>query len=296
VPVTSMTGFARTEGEHGTASWAVEIKSVNSKGLDVRTRLPFGYEGLEQQVRDLVGRRFQRGSVNVNVALTRRESREQFKVNQEVLDQILSVLPEIQRRLPGATPPSADGLLGVRGVIEMVEAKETEEQRKALESAMLKGITDCLDDVSVMRAAEGKRLAAVLSDQITRIDGLREQAETLASAQPAALRQRLLDQLADIAGQVPALSPERLAQEVVLLVAKADVREELDRLAAHVEAARKMLEESVAVGRKLDFLCQEFMRESNTLCSKSSDVELTRRGLDLKAVIEQFREQVQNIE
>jgi uncharacterized protein (TIGR00255 family) len=296
VPVSSMTGFARTEGEQGDCTWACEIKSVNAKGLDVRFRLPSGFESLEQPLRDLIGKRFQRGSLSVNLAVTRRQSRERFRVNHDLLDQIVAVLPEIQSRLPGAVPPTADGLLAIRGVVESVEVEPPEAERVALETALVAGTVACLESVGRMRAEEGQRLTAVLGDHLGRIAELCAQAETLAATQPESLRRRLMDQLAEIVGAVPALSPDRLAQEVALLVAKADVREELDRLASHREAAARLLNEGGAVGRKFDFLCQEFIREVNTLCSKSADVDLTRRGLDLKAVVEQLREQVQNIE
>lgn len=296
MPVSSMTGFARTEGEQGDCSWACEIKSVNSKGLDVRFRLPSGFESLEQPLRDLIGKRFQRGSIGVNLAVTRRQSQERFRVNHELLDQILAVLPEIQRRLPDAVPPSADGLLAIRGVVESVEIEQPESERRAMEAALIAGTTACLESVARMRAEEGRRLSSVLGDHLGRIAEFCAQAEALAAAQPDSIRQRLMQQLAQMIEAAPALSADRLAQEVALLVAKADVREELDRLASHREAAARLLEEGGAVGRKFDFLCQEFIREVNTLCSKSADVDLTRRGLDLKAVVEQLREQVQNIE
>ncbi len=296
MPVSSMTGFARTEGEQGGYSWVSEMKSVNSKGLDVRCRLPYGFDSLEPPIRDLVSKRFQRGSINVTVTLTRRQSLERFQINQAVLDQILAVIPDLQSRLPGVQPPSIDGLLAVKGVVETVQAEETEEERKGIERSLLAGTEACLAALVVMRADEGRRLTVVLTDHVARIEGLCDEAAELASTQPAALKRRLNEQLGEIMGTVPGLSEERLAQEVALLVAKADVREELDRLASHIEAARRLLSDGGAVGRKFDFLCQEFNREANTLCSKSADVELTRRGLDLKAAIEQMREQVQNIE
>jgi uncharacterized protein (TIGR00255 family) len=296
VAVSSMTGFARAEGEQEGASWSCEIKSVNSKGLDIRCRLPFGFDGLEQPVRDAAAKRFQRGSLAINFSLTRRDSREEIRVNQEVLEKILAVLPEIQRRLPGATAPSAEALLGFRGVLETVEIKDDEAKRQALEGMLLAGIGTCVERLAEMRADEGRRLGTILGEQLDRIDDLRGQAETLAKKQPEIIRRKIDQQLAELLKGLPPLSEERLAQEVAMLAAKADIREELDRLSSHLAAARAMLAEGGAVGRKLDFLCQEFNRETNTLCSKSGDVEMTRIGLDLKAVIEQFREQVQNVE
>ena len=296
LPVTSMTGFARAEGEMNGCSWACEIKSVNSKGLDVRCRFPHGYDGLEGPARDRVAVRFTRGSISVNFTLSRRQLGDSYRINQDVLEQILAIAPDIQRRLPGSPSLSADALLAVRGVIESVEHEETEEEKVALGNSFLNSMVEAIEALAVMRADEGRRLAEVLNAQIDQIETLCIRATELAATQPAALKERLSSQLSDIVSQVPALSEERLAQEVALIVAKADIREELDRLRSHIEAARELMENGGAVGRRLDFLCQEFLRETNTLCSKSADIELTRLGIDLKAVIEQLREQVQNVE
>ncbi len=296
LPVTSMTGFARAEGELGGCSWACEIKSVNSKGLDVRCRLPHGYDGLEGPARDLVSARFTRGSISVNFTLSRRQSGDSYRINQDVLEQILTIVPDIQRRLPGSPPLSTDALLGVRGVIESVEHEETEEEKNALGDGFLQSVAEAIEALAGMRADEGRRLAEVLASEIYQIETLCISATEIATTQPAALKERFNSQLSDIVSQVPVLSEERLAQEVALLVAKADIREELDRLRSHIEAARDLLANGGAVGRRLDFLCQEFLRETNTLCSKSADIGLTRLGIELKAVIEQLREQVQNVE
>lgn len=296
VSVSSMTGFARAEGATEACAWGWEAKSVNSKGLDVRVRVPRGFDGLEIPVRDRVGKRFKRGNISVGLDLSWTRPLSLVTVNEEVLAQVLDVIPRIQDALPDARPPSVDGILGLRGVLEQQEFEPTEDERRALESDLLAGLDQLLDQLAEAREAEGQRLGSVLHDQLADIETLSEQAGELAAMQPDAIRERLVRQIEQLTLDAAAVDPARLAQEAALLMTKADVREELDRLAAHIESAREMLGGGEPVGRRLDFLCQEFNREANTLCSKSSDTELTRIGLDLKAVIEQFREQVQNIE
>lgn len=292
-----MTGFARAQGYDDGCSWAWEIKSVNGKGLDVRFRLPYGFEALEPGARERIAARFRRGNVQGSLQVSRAESQARFRINADVLEEVIALLPEIQRRLPEARAPSIDGLLGLRGVIEPVDdAAGQAAAREALEDALLAGLEVAIDQLAATRRDEGGRLAAVIEDHLTAIARLSAKAEALAATQPDAIRQRLNEQVAALIEAVPALPEERLAQEAALLMTKADVREELDRLAAHLEAARALMAEGGAVGRRLDFLCQEFNREANTLCSKSIDVELTRIGLDLKAAVEQLREQVQNVE
>ena len=296
MPVSSMTGFARAQGQTETCTWTWEVKSVNGKGLDVRCRLPYGFDGLEAGARERVGKRFRRGSVGLALNVMRDKSGGSFRLNREMLHQVLSMLPEIEQQLPGTRPPSADGLLALRGIIEPADEDQSEEARQALEQAMLASLDEALDSMAAMRNQEGERLGDVLEAQLDAVAGLCNEAEGLAAMQPGALLERLRTQVAALLEAIPALPEERLVQDAVLLAAKADIREELDRLAAHIAAARALLGEGGVVGRKLDFLCQEFNREANTLCSKSADVELTRVGLALKSLIEQFREQVQNIE
>jgi len=296
VPISSMTGFARTEGQNGPFSWTWEAKSVNARGLDVRCRLMGGFEGLEPAARDKAAKRFKRGNLSLMLNLSHARGEAGYKVNQVVLGELLAKLPELRLQAPDASPPSIDGLLALRGVIEPVEEDLSEGEREALEKDVLAGLDAALDSLGAMRDAEGARLAPALDGRLDDIARLCGEAETLAAAQPAAIRARLKEQVEALMEDVSALPEERLAQEAALLMTKADVREELDRLKAHQEAARDLMAGNGAVGRKLDFLCQEFNREANTLCSKSQDKKLTRIGLDLKAVIEQFREQVQNIE
>jgi uncharacterized protein (TIGR00255 family) len=294
--VASMTGFARAQGHHGPVTWTWELKSVNGRGLDLRFRLPPGFEALEVPAREAAAKALKRGNVNITLAVTRSAEIPQVRINEALLQQIAGVLAESHKRLPGFTAPSLDSVLAIKGVVEVVEEEEDEALREARLAAVLDGFADALAHMASMRLTEGARLVEVLAAQLDEIERLSQAAERTASARPDAIRERLRNLIEGLLQASPALPEERLAQEAALLIGKADVREELDRLRAHVAAARDMLSGGGAIGRKLDFLCQELNREANTLCSKSSDVELTRIGLDLKAVIEQFREQVQNIE
>jgi len=296
VSISSMTGFSRSEGQKDTRAWTWELKSVNGRGLDVRCRLPSGFEGLEQPVRDRVAARCKRGSIAVTLTVIRAEGDGGYRINQAVLAELLATLPQIRKQVPDAATPSIDGLLGLRGVIEPIEDALDDEAKAAMEAAMLADLKTALDALATMRGDEGARLAPALRSRLDDIARLTAAAEELAALQPAAIRKRLKAQIEELIADVPAIPEERLAQEAAILMNKADMREELDRLKAHGEAARALMRANGAVGRKLDFLCQEFNREANTLCSKSQDVELTRIGIELKAAIEQLREQVQNIE
>jgi len=291
-----MTGFARSEGQAEGCFWSWELKSINAKGLDVRCRVPSGYEKLEKAAREETAKSFKRGNVTVNLTINWQKGDAGFRVNPVVLGDLLAVLPDIRKQLPDAAPPSIDGLLALRGVIEPVEEELTDDAREALESEILESFEAALAALSAMRDEEGARLEESLDARLDEIAGLSSEAEKLAALQPDAIRERLKTQVQVLMEDIPALSKERLAQEAALLMTKADIREELDRLKAHEQAARDLMGNGGAVGRKLDFLCQEFNREANTLCSKSQDVTLTRIGLDMKSSIEQFREQVQNIE
>ncbi|MFV3077541.1 YicC/YloC family endoribonuclease [Niveispirillum fermenti] len=289
-----MTGFARADGGNDKAQWVVEVRSVNGKGRDMRCRLPPGLDGLEPVVRTAVEARLARGNINVTISLTRTDAAGTLRINRELLDQVLGLAREIAG--PDAPPPSIDTLLSVRGIIDSTEPRETEEDRQALEQAMAVTIALAIDRLVEARIGEGSHLSAVLLDHLGEIGRLTDAAAATSSLQPEALRAKLRAQIQALLDAVPPVGEDRLAQEAALLITKADVREELDRLRAHISQARTMLRDGGSVGRRLDFLCQEFNREANTLCSKSADVELTRIGMDLKAVIEQFREQVQNIE
>jgi|TARA_B100000959_G_scaffold116991_1_gene123055 uncharacterized protein (TIGR00255 family) len=290
-----MTGFARAAGAIGVYSWAWEVKSVNSRGLDLRSRLQGGLDGLEATVRAAAARRFHRGHLSLNLTLNPVSAELTAQVNEDVLVSILSVANDLAARI-GAAPPTVDGLLSLRGVVETVEPEETEADRKALEAGVLASLDEALDLLVADREAEGRRLGKIVGGQVDAIARLSKDASKLATLQPAALKARLQQQVADILGAAAGLSEERLLQEVALLATKADVREELDRLTVHVGAARELFSNDGAIGRRLDFLAQEFNREANTLCSKSQDAALTNIGIELKTVIDQFREQAQNIE
>jgi uncharacterized protein (TIGR00255 family) len=290
-----MTGFARTEGAEGGVSWTWELRSVNGRNLDLRLRLPPGMERLDPRVRSALGERFRRGSVNATLTVARAAGTAPVRINQEVLDQVVALAADLQSRVEAA-PPRIDGLLALRGVLEQVEQEESEEERAALDEAMVASFVAALDRLAETRAEEGARLAGVIAGQLDEIARLSARAHEVASTQPAAIEKRLKEQVRVVLEDQPSLPAERIAQEVALLVVKADVREEIDRLSAHVEQARGIMAGDGAAGRRLDFLCQEFNREANTLCSKASDIELTRIGLDLKTVVDQLREQIQNLE
>ncbi|WP_372398985.1 YicC/YloC family endoribonuclease [Azospirillum sp. HJ39] len=288
-----MTGFARVDGHGDGYSWTFEAKSVNGRSFDLRCRLPSGFDSIEAAARADLPKRLARGNVNLTLTVNRAQDVSHLRINRVLLAQVLELAREIEGA--GAAPPRLDSLLAVRGIIEPVEEDQTE-ARERVESALKLDLTKLVDLLVVNRIAEGKRIAEVLDRHLDEIARLVDAAAACASTQPEALREKLRAQVAAILGSFPALPEERLAQEAAILIGKADVREELDRLRAHIQAARDLMAEGGAIGRRFDFLCQEFNREANTLCSKSADVELTRIGLSLKASIEQLREQVQNIE
>jgi uncharacterized protein (TIGR00255 family) len=290
-----MTGFARAEGEFDSFAWRWEVRSVNNRGLDTRVRMPQGMESFEIVVRDLIAKRFKRGSFNVSLNLTRTPGLTGYRLNEPLLERVLE-LADVIRARTGAPPPTAEGLLRLRGVLEAEESDDGDEMRAAREKALIESLSQALVQVEKARAEEGLRLEVVLHALVDEIAVLAARSRRLAAAQPNSLRTRIAAQLKElVAGGTP-LPEERLAQEIAVMVGKADVREEIDRLDSHVAQARDLIREGGPVGRRLDFLLQEFNREANTLCSKSQDLELTRTGLALKAAIEQLREQVQNIE
>lgn len=293
--VSSMTGFARAAGGKDAYAWTWEVKSVNSRGLDLRCRLQGGLDGLEATVRATAARRFHRGHLAMNLTLNRVGGELSVHINTGVLEKILAVANDLAGRI-NAAPPTVEGLLALRGVVETVEPEESEEQRRALEAGVLSCLEMALDALAADRLAEGQRLDEIVSAQVDAIAALTKSAGELAALQPAALQARLRQQVTELLDGAVGLSEDRLLQEAALLATKADVREELDRLTAHVGAARELLADDGAIGRRLDFLAQEFNREANTLCSKSQDAALTRIGIELKTVIDQFREQAQNIE
>ncbi|MDJ0950598.1 MAG: YicC/YloC family endoribonuclease [Alphaproteobacteria bacterium] len=290
-----MTGFARAEGHADGYGWVCEAKSVNGRGLDVRCRLPSGFEPLEAVAREAALARFKRGNVTINMTVTPPSGRVNLTVNREVLDQLMELHAELGDRVDTGRP-RLESLLAIRGVVEVGEPEEDEAARTARLKAMGKTVGKTLDALAKMRGQEGARLAETLSGQVADIEALAAEADAEAANLPELLRARVKEQVATLLEAETGLPEERLAQEVALLATKGDVREEVDRLKAHVAAARELLAEGGAIGRRLDFLCQEFNREANTIGSKSASIELTRIGLRLKSVIDQFREQAQNIE
>lgn len=288
-----MTGFARTEGETSGLSWIWEARSVNGRGLDVRCRLPSGLDRLDPVVRAEAGKQLKRGNVSVTLTLSKAAGAPPFTVDRAVLDQVLALHTDLMGRVDRA-PPRIEALLQIPGVLDRGGLADAIDEK--VEKALIGGFSQALKRLIGARAEEGARLKTVLLSQIDEIERLTAEAAGAAVLRPEAVKERIRQQISELVDAVPALSEERLAQELALLAAKGDVREELDRLAAHIGQARDMLNEGGAIGRRLDFLSQEFNRESNTVCSKSQDVSLTRIGIALKSVIDQFREQIQNVE
>jgi uncharacterized protein (TIGR00255 family) len=293
--IASMTGFAREAGVTGAYQWAWELKTVNGRGLEVRVRAPSGLDALGEEARGLILKVLTRGQGQLNLSLSKASSAPKLRVNQDVLQSLLSAIGGLS--LPeNVKPASLDGLLSVRGVVELDDDAADPAQDEELVAALKAGVAVLIEAIKAARLKEGRALSAVLGQQLDLIARLVDEAEVAPARQPDAIRVRLEAQVAELLDGKNALDPARLHQEAVLIAARADIREELDRLRAHVEAARGLLQEGGAVGRRLDFLAQEFGREANTLCAKANDVSLSRIGLELKAVIEQFREQVQNVE
>jgi uncharacterized protein (TIGR00255 family) len=290
-----MTGFARVAGQDERLSWAWEARSVNGRSLDVRVRVPSGFEAVEQAVRTAAAKQFHRGNVSLSLTVDRSGVSPSYRLNQTLLDQVFALRKDLGDRVSGE-PPSLEGLLAVRGMLEAVEVAEDEPAVAAREKAISESGIETLESLAAARAEEGARLAALIGDHIETITTLVDEASAADAAQPEAHRERLRQMVAELLDADASLPEDRLAQEAALLVGKSDVREELDRLKAHIAAAHELMADGGAVGRRFDFLCQELNRESNTLCSKSSDVALTRIGLALKAAVEQLREQIQNVE
>jgi uncharacterized protein (TIGR00255 family) len=291
----SMTGFARAQGVAGAYGWTWELKSVNARGLDLRLRLPPGWDAIEAPVRASVGRSLARGNVSATLDITRNGVAPSVRVNEEALSAVLDSLQSIAKRMH-AEPPSLDSVLAVKGVIEIVEAEESDEERRTAEAAVVAGFEQALAGLLEARKREGAALARILGERVDEIVKLVAAAEASPARAPETIRARLAEQVRSLLTTGEKLDPDRLHQEAVLLATKADVREEIDRLAAHVATARDLIKKDGAVGRRLDFLAQELHREANTLCAKASDVTLTKIGLELKTAVDQFREQVQNLE
>ncbi|MQW90674.1 YicC/YloC family endoribonuclease [Sinorhizobium saheli] len=295
MPLQSMTGFARREGSSGRYRWAWELRSVNGKGLDVRLRLPPGLERLEQDCRRLASQYFSRGNLQVALSLNGAETAVEAVVNREALAAVLKLREQLGDLVDPA-PLRFDTLLSLRGIVDFREPEESESERAALDAEILAGLELALADLRAMREEEGRALGQVLLAQLDRIEQLTATVENDPSRSPAAIAERLAQQVALILDNAASIDRERLHAEVALLATKADLREEIDRLGSHIAAGRDLLAKGGPVGRKLDFLAQEFNRESNTICSKSNAAAVSAAGIELKVVIDQFREQVQNLE
>jgi uncharacterized protein (TIGR00255 family) len=293
--LSSMTGFARADGVAGSYAWAWELKSVNAKGLELRLRLPPGWDAIEIPARNRAAETLARGTVYATLTVSREGVPPKVKVNEPVLAAVLATIQEIGHRVHAA-PPSLDGILALRGIIEVSEADESEEERRAAEAAIMAGFDQAIAGLSEMRRREGDALQGVLASRLDAIAALSGRADAAPGRRPEAIKARLAEQVALLLQASDRFDADRLHQEAVLIASKVDVREELDRLASHVAQARRLIEAGGPIGRRLDFLAQELNREANTVCAKSNDVELTNIGLELKTVVEQFREQVQNLE
>jgi uncharacterized protein (TIGR00255 family) len=293
--LSSMTGFARGHGVSGAYSWAWELKSVNAKGLDLRLRLPPGWDAAEGPVRAIANQVLARGTVYGTLSVERQGVIPVVRVNEPVLNAVLATLKSLAGRVTAAEP-RLDGILSLKGVIEVVDEDEREEDRHAAEAAVIAGFQQTLAELTAMRHREGEALAQVLTQRVAQISTLASRAELAPGRKPEAIKARIAEQVATLLDASNRFDADRLHQEAILIASKADIREELDRLASHVAQVGRLISEGGAIGRRLDFLAQELNREANTLCSKSNDVELTNIGLELKSVVEQFREQVQNLE
>ena len=293
--LSSMTGFARGHGMSGTYGWAWELKSVNAKGLDLRLRLPPGWDAVEAPVRGNAAQLLARGTVYGTLTVERQGVAPVVRVNEPLLAAVLATLKGLSGRVQAAEP-RLDGILALKGVIEVLDEDEHEEERGAAEAAVIAGFGATMVELVGMRRREGEALGQVLTQRIKEIGALTARADAAPGRRPEAIKARIAEQVAVLLDASERFDSDRLHQEAILIASKADIREELDRLASHVAQVERLIAGGGAIGRRLDFLAQELNREANTLCSKSNDVELTNIGLELKSVVEQFREQVQNLE
>ena len=293
--LSSMTGFARGHGMAGSYAWSWEVKSVNAKGLDLRLRLPPGWDAVEAPARTSAAQVLARGTVYGTLTVAREGVAPVVRVNEPVLAAVLATIKNLSGRVDAA-PPALDGILALKGVIEVQDQDENEDERRAAEAAVVVGFQETVAELGKMRRHEGAALGQILTQRLGEIAALAARAEAAPGRRAEAIKARIAEQIATLLDASGRFDPDRLHQEAVLIASKADIREELDRLAAHVAQTGRLIAEGGAIGRRLDFLAQELNREANTLCAKSNDVELTNIGLELKTVVEQFREQVQNLE
>ena len=293
--LSSMTGFAQSSGEKDGLHWQWEIKSVNGKALDIRCRLPSGFEALEAVARSTLAQHIRRGNLQVTLTTSGATTPEAIVVNQVLLEQVLTIAEKLRDRI-GGVPLSAEALMGLRGVLDVVQPTQTEAEVEARLADVSVSLAQAAKALAAARREEGNRLSTVISAQLEKIESLVVAARDCPARSVEAIKARLQEQIARLLDVGANFDKDRLHQEAVLIATRADIQEELDRLFAHLEAARTMIASPEPAGRKFDFLAQEFNREANTLCSKALDKTLTAIGLELKTIIDQMREQVQNIE
>ena len=293
--LSSMTGFARGHGVSGPYAWAWELKSVNAKGLDLRLRLPAGWDAVEIPARSRAAELLTRGTVYGTLTVERQGVAPIVRINEPVLAAALATIRSLAGRVEAA-PPRLDGILALKGVIDVIDEDEKEEDRRAAEAAVIAGFQATVAELAAMRRREGAALSEILTQRLNEIAALAARADATPGRRAEAVKARIAEQVAVLLEASSRFDPDRLHQEAILIASKADIREELDRLTSHVAQVAHLIERGGSIGRRLDFLAQELNREANTLCAKSNDVELTNIGLELKSVVEQFREQVQNLE
>jgi len=293
--LSSMTGFARSHGVSGPYAWAWELKSVNAKGLDLRLRLPSGWDAVEIPARSRAAEVLTRGTVYGTLTVERQGVTPIVRINEQVLAAALATIRSLAGRVEAA-PPRLDGILALKGVIDVIDEDEKEEDRRAAEAAVIAGFQQTVAELASMRRREGAALGEILSQRLSEIAALAARADAAPGRRAEAVKARIAEQVAMLLEASSRFDPDRLHQEAILIASKADIREELDRLTSHVAQVAHLIGRGGSIGRRLDFLAQELNREANTLCAKSNDVELTNIGLELKSVVEQFREQVQNLE
>jgi uncharacterized protein (TIGR00255 family) len=293
--LSSMTGFARGHGVSGPYGWAWELKSVNAKGLDLRLRLPAGWDAVEIPARSRAAELLTRGTVYGTLTVERQGVAPIVRINEPVLAAALATIRSLAGRVEAA-PPRLDGILALKGVIDVIDEDEKEEDRRAAEAAVIAGFQSTVAELAAMRRREGAALSEILTQRLNEIAALAARADATPGRRAEAVKARIAEQVAVLLEASSRFDPDRLHQEAILIASKADIREELDRLTSHVAQVAHLIERGGSIGRRLDFLAQELNREANTLCAKSNDVELTNIGLELKSVVEQFREQVQNLE
>lgn len=293
--VNSMTGFARSQGTLEDLTWHWELRSVNGRGLDIRLRFPPGYEALEQPARKTLSSAFARGNVSANLTARRTTNDVEIQLNEHVLHQVLAAVEKI-RALTNAPAPTAEGLINTKGVLDILDKTESTDRQDVKQNELLSGLDHAITELKAMRGSEGQQLHKIIQKQLDEIDQNAKAIKQAASNQPEKVAKRFKQQIDALLGGDTSIQQDRLHQEIAVLLTKADVSEELDRIDAHIIAARELLQQASPIGRKLDFLTQEFNREANTICSKSNDITITQSGLAMKAAIDQMREQVQNVE